>query len=190
MQKNTLAISSVKITAALAMLVAISIVCGKYLAFGVGNVLRFSFENLPIIIAGAAFGPIAGLLVGTVADLVGCLLVGYAINPLVTLGAAVIGLLSGSLWYLCRKVPLWTKTTVSVFFSHLVGSVLIKTLGLAIYYDMPIIILMLWRLLNYVIVGAIEGTMIYFLMKNKMVTSQISSIKNSIKRDVRKAERK
>ena len=188
MQKNTFAISSVKVTAALAMLVAISIVCGKYLAFGVGNVLRFSFENLPIIIAGAAFGPIAGMLVGIIADLVGCVLVGYAINPLVTIGAAVIGILSGFIWYLCKGSPLWLKTVLSVFFAHLIGSVIIKTLGLAIYYDMPIIILMLWRLLNYAIVGAVEGVLVYFLMKNKMVISEISSIKSSIKRSVRKAE--
>ena len=182
MQKKTVAITSVKITAALAMLVAISIVCGKYLAFGVGNVLRFSFENLPIIIAGAAFGPLAGALVGAVADLVGCLLVGYAINPLVTIGAVSIGFISGICWQIGARLPHWARVAVSVFLAHFIGSVLIKTFGLAIFYDMPIIILMLWRLLNYLIVGAVEGVMIFFLMKNKMVLAEISSIKSVIRR--------
>ncbi|MBP3583660.1 MAG: folate family ECF transporter S component, partial [Clostridia bacterium] len=72
-----------QLAVALSMLAAISIILGKYLAFGIGNVLRFSFENLPIAFAGIAFGPIAGALVGAVADLIGCLLVGYEINWLV-----------------------------------------------------------------------------------------------------------
>ena len=85
-----------KILCQLAMLIAISIVAGKYLAIGIGEVLRFSLENLPIIFAGIAFGPIAGILVGVAADLIGCLLVGYTINPIVTIGAAVIGGVSGA----------------------------------------------------------------------------------------------
>ena len=54
-----------KILCQLAMLVAISIVAGKYLAIGIGEVLRFSLENLPIIFAGIAFGPVAGSAGGT-----------------------------------------------------------------------------------------------------------------------------
>jgi hypothetical protein len=36
-----------KILTASALMVALSIVCGKLLAFNVGTILRFSFENLP-----------------------------------------------------------------------------------------------------------------------------------------------
>ena len=49
MPKNQKQNISLKMTAALAMLVAISIILGKYLAISVGEVLRFSLENLPII---------------------------------------------------------------------------------------------------------------------------------------------
>ena len=90
MQKRIGGKMPLRVSVLMAMLSAISIICGKYLAFGVGNVLRFSFENLPIIFASVALGPIPGMLVGIVADLVGCLMVGYTINPLVTLGAAAI----------------------------------------------------------------------------------------------------
>ena len=89
------ALFPLKITAALAMLAAVSIICGKYLAIRGGDILRFSFEDLPIIFAGISFGPIAGMLVGVVADLVGCVMVGYTVNPIVTLGAAAIGAFSG-----------------------------------------------------------------------------------------------
>ena len=45
-----------------AFFAAVSMVLGKYLAIGVGDVLRFSFENLPIIFIGFAFGPIIGAI--------------------------------------------------------------------------------------------------------------------------------
>ena len=173
--------SHLKLLVALSLMSALSIVLGKYLAFNLGSVLRFSFENLPIIFSGLAFGPIAGGAVGLVADLVGCLLVGYEINPVVTLGAVIIGVLAG----VCR-MPFANNKKPSLLFlvlsaeliSHLLGSVIVKTIGLSAYYDMPFFILMAWRLLNYVIIGAFEGTMIYVLLKNPALKQQINSMKN------------
>jgi ECF transporter S component (folate family) len=164
---------SLRVMVMCSVFVAISIVCGKYLAIRGGEVLRFSFENLPIILSGMAFGPLAGAAVGVVADLVGCLLVGYTVNPIVTLGGAMIGLLSGSAFYLLKKAPVWLSVSVSVALSHFVGSVVIKTFGLAKFYTLPIIELALWRLLNYVIVGVIEGILIYALLKNKGFRRQL-----------------
>ena len=165
-----------KILAVSSLLVALSIVCGKYLAIPGGEVLRFSFENLPIMMAGILFGPLAGVAVGVVADLVGCVLVGYTINPLVTLGAAAIGFLSGLIWRAFRSTPFILRVAITVFFSHLVGSVIIKTFGLAAYYAFPLWQLMLWRLLNYVLVGAMEGALLFILLKNKMLMKQFSTI--------------
>jgi ECF transporter S component (folate family) len=168
-----------KLAVTLSMLAAISIILGKYLAFGIGNVLRFSFENLPIAFAGIAFGPLAGALVGAVADLVGCLLVGYEINWLVTIGAVAIGLVSGLCAMALKKIsPRLEALTViiSVLTAHTIGSVLIKTVGLAAYYAMPFHILMLWRLLNYAIVGGIECLLLLPLMKNRGVKKEIASI--------------
>ena len=162
-----------------ALLAAISIVCGKYLAFNLGEFIRFSFENLPIIFAGMAFGPIVGALVGAVADLVGCLLVGYAINPIVTVGAVAIGLISGLYFFLPEskgKLYYFFKIALTVAVAHFVGSVIIKSFGLSVFYDMPLIILILWRLLNYLIVGVLEGFILYHLMKNKLLTSEIGKI--------------
>ena len=162
-----------------AFLAAISIVCGKYLAIPLGNVMRFSFENLPIILAGMIFGPIVGAVVGTVADLIGCVLVGYTINPVVTAGAALIGAVSGLSYLLLNKakaLPFWLKITLTVTLSHLIGSVIVKTVGLAAFYSIPIWALMLWRVLNYLIVGTLEGLILAYLLKNKMVTAQINSI--------------
>ena len=175
-----------KITAALAMLSALSIILGKYLAIPGGEVLRFSFENLPIIFAGVAFGPLAGALVGAVADLIGCLLVGYTINPLVTTGAICIGAISGVTYALLKRtsLPYALKIALSVALAHLIGSVLIKTVGLSQWYDMPLLILMLWRLLNYVIVGALEGILLFILLKNKLISGEILSLMGTKKHTV------
>lgn len=168
-----------KLIASLAMLSAISIILGKYMQIPMGNVMRFSFENLPILFAGIAFGPISGLLTGAVADLVGCLLVGYEINPVITVGAAMCGGVSGLVSLVFRKsstASLPIRIISSVTLAHLVASVVIKTVGLAVYYDMPIGILMLWRLLNYVIVGVLECTLLIILMKNRGVTKTVGII--------------
>ena len=182
MQKNTnhrkkVIFGSLKVMVAAALLAAMSIVCGKYLKIPVGDIMRFSFENLPILLAGMAFGSAVGVITGVLADLVGCLMVGYAINPIVTLGAAAIGLLGGLVYKLCAKLPLIIRTLVTVVSSHLVGSVIIKTFGLAKFYSIPFFELMLWRTLNYVIVAALEFVIIYFVMKNKAVNSAIDSLK-------------
>ena len=162
-----------------AFFAALSIILGKYLAIGVGDVLRFSFENLPVIFVGFAFGPIAGALCGIVADLVGCVLVGYAINPVITLGAAAIGALSGIYYFFPKPkggVSRFFVTLGFVFTIHTIGSVFIKTAGLAAFYDMPYAILMLWRALNYLIISALESPLVFFLINNKPISREISRI--------------
>ena len=160
------------------MLVAISILCGKYLAIRGGDVMRFSLENMPIIFAGMVFGPLAGLAVGVVADLVGCLMVGYTINPLVTIGAGIIGLTSGVIPMIFKKTAIRPSIIIAITVSvaHILGSVVIKTVGLAAYYDMPFLILMLWRILNYLIVGGIDGVVLHLLLNNKGIRMQIKEI--------------
>ncbi len=169
--------NNLRLLAVSAFLAALSIVCGKYLALSLGNVLRFSFENLPILLCGMMFGPVAGALVGAVADLVGCLMVGYTINPLVTLGAVCVGALGGLLFRLTHRLPLLWQTCITVILTHLVASVIVKTFGLAAYYDMPLSVLMLWRLLNYVIVGVAEWLLLYTVLKNQGLRRRFESIR-------------
>ena len=140
--------------------------------------MRFSLENTTIILSGIAFGPGAGALVGLVADLVGCVMVGYTINPLVTIGAVAIGLISGFVPRILAKININGKMSlaITVTAAHLVGSVVIKTIGLSAYYDMPLVILMLWRVLNYLIVGALDGVVIHILLSRKEIDRQIKEL--------------
>ena len=175
--KSKLLTGHLRVLAVAAFLAALSIVCGKYLAIPIGTVMRFSFENLPILLAGMMLGPIVGMLTGVVADLVGCVMVGYAINPVVTIGAACIGLASGVCFRLLAKLPYFARILISAIVAHLIGSVLIKTWGLAVFYDMPFYALLLWRLLNYVIVGIAEVLLLYYLLKNRAVRHRFESLR-------------
>lgn len=178
-QKNKLKLFGTIQTMTLsAVFVAISIVCGKYLAINAGPFLRFSFENLPVILSGIMFGPVIGAIVGGTADLIGALIVyGGDMNIFITLGAMSIGLTSGLIWKFLPKLPNAVKLLLATFIAHLIGSVIIKSLGLAAYYfaeyNMPVYMVMLWRALNYLIVGSAEYLLLFFITKNKFFKSKL-----------------
>ncbi len=165
-----------------AILAAMSIVLGKFLQIPnpFQEFIRISFENLPIMLAGFALGPIAGILVGIVADLIGCLLYGYTINPIITLGSASVGLVSGFISNYLIKKPLILQVIVSVSASHIIGSVLIKSAGLAVWYlakyELGYWEFVLWRLINYAIVATAECIIIYLLYKNRAFRKQIEGM--------------
>lgn len=165
-----------------AILAAMSLVLGKFLQIPhpFQEFIRISFENLPVLLAGISMGPIVGALVGAVADLLGCVLYGYSINPIVTLGAASVGLISGFLARYVVKKSLLAQVTVSVSLSHLVGSVLIKSAGLAAWYlakyEFGYLEFLGWRFLNYVIVGVAECLVLYLLLRNRAFAKQIKEM--------------
>lgn len=162
-----------------ALLAAMSLILGKFLQIPTpfSELVRISFENLPVILAGIVLGPLAGAMTGAVADLVGCLAYGYSINPLITLGAAAVGLVSGCAALLLRKASLLLRISVSATLAHLVGSVLIKTAGLAAWYlasyEIGYAELVLWRLLNYAIIAVLEITLLYILLRHRGVARQL-----------------
>ena len=103
-------------------------------------------------------------------------MVGYDINPLVLAGAASIGLISGVISNYFFRKTLWLRLLIAVLFSHLVGSVLIKTFGLAAWYSLPLYELMLWRLGTYVCIGGAEYAVVLLLMRNRAFSSQLKKL--------------
>ena len=161
------------------LLAAMSLILGKFLQIPTpfAEFVRISFENLPVILAGLALGPLAGAMTGAVADLVGCLAYGYSINPIITLGAASVGLVAGALGWLLSRAPLLCRISVSAIAAHLVGSVGIKTAGIAAWYlskySLGYVELMLWRLLNYTIIAALEIAILYALLRHRGFQKQL-----------------
>ena len=162
---------------------SVSIVCGKFLAFNVGDILRFSFENLPIILSGIAFGPLVGAFTGLIADVVGCLLRGYALNPILTLAAIFIGFAAGLIFNTTKRWNVYLRLLLIVFLCHAIGSVLIKSYGLSLWYSLPFGVTVIERSINYLIVAAAEFIFLILLIKNKSFYGQIlrmTGVKNEL----------
>ncbi len=158
-----------------ALLIAMSIVFGKFLPINIGP-LRISFENLPILMAGILFGPAIGAVAGLTADIIGCILVGYAINPIITLGAALIGCVSGLMYRLPLVRNDSARLIVSVFAAHLVGSMIVKSIGLMVYYGYTIQSVAL-RVPLYIGISMAESAVLFALMRNKAFTRELERIR-------------
>ena len=162
-----------------ALLAAMSLLLGKFLQIPTpfSEIVRISFENLPVILAGMLLGPLAGAMTGVVADLVGCAAYGYAINPLITLGAGAVGLVAGLVAWALERAPLPLRVCACVLLAHTVGSVLVKTMGLAAWYLASYQIgygqLLLWRALNYLIIGTMECLLLYLLLRHRGLARQL-----------------
>ncbi len=166
---------STKVLIVSALLVAMSIVLGKFGAINIGNSIRIGFGGLPIQMAGIFFGPVVGAAVGLVADVVGCLLKGYAINPIITVGSICIGLFSGLMFHHVlrpMKSVLLPKIAISTVTAHAVGSMIITSIGLYAYYHTPFETLIL-RVPIYLITAAVETAVIYLMLKNKAFSAEL-----------------
>ena len=155
-KKRTLfrSVQSMTVAAMLAaMSVVIGIFCKNLLNFG-GGLFRITFENFPIILSGIMFGPVIGCLVGIASDLISYLLSAqvYPPNLIVTAGAAAVGLISGIMSrYVVRKKGMLT-IIISGGLAHIVGSMIIKPIGLFAFYGWAV----LWRIPLYLLIAPTE----------------------------------
>ena len=157
----------------IALLAAISIVLGKFLSFKLEPWGRVSLENLTVIMAGYLYGGVVGSVCGIIADITGCLIYGYAINPIITVGAATVGAYAGIFGQSgnFKKGRLY----LSVVFAHLFGSILIKSLGIYLYYSTPIETLVM-RIPIYAITGVIEFIILSIMFKNRGLRSLLGDL--------------
>ena len=172
MNKRKKGISNVKTLTAAAMLTALSIVigifCKSFLDFGV---IRITFENFPIILSGMIFGPWVGAVVGICADALSYILSmhKWAISPIITLGAALVGFVSGVVSHRLIKKDGVKRVVVSTFFAHLIGSVIVKSIGLFGIYESVYGAgwLVLLRIPLYTVIAILEAIIICAMFKNK-----------------------
>ena len=157
---HTLAFSSILC----AMSVVIGIFCKTYLNFGTG-LFRVTFENLPILISGIFYGPVIGAILGVATDLISYLLSPqtYPPNLIVTAGAMAVGLVSGlSSRFLVRRSG-YRKIIVSGTIAHIVGSMILKPIGLFQFYGYAV----LFRIPLYLLIAPIEILLVCLLYKNR-----------------------
>ena len=160
----------------MAMLVAMSVVIGIFCksVLDFGGVFRVTFENLPIILAGMVFGPITGGIVGLSSDIISYLLSGqaYPLNPVVTLGAVAVGVISGLVAKYVVKRRGYMQIAVCEICAHLVGSMIIKPIGLYAFYQWAV----LWRIPIYLGIIPAEIVLLILLYKNSGFRRLITEI--------------
>ena len=168
MKKKKSLFANVKALTLAAMLVAMSAVigifCKNYLSFG-GGLFRVTFENIPIILSGILFGPAVGGIVGVASDLVSYLFSDqiYPPNLIVTAGACLVGVCAGAVSrYVVKKPGTW-QIVASGAVAHIVGSMIVKPIGLYQYYGM----LVLWRIPLYLVIAPLEILFLCMLFRRK-----------------------
>ena len=168
MSKKERSIGSVRTLTVAAMLTAMSVVigifCKNFLNFGNG-LFRITFENLPIIISGVLFGPAVGGAVGAISDILSYILStqSFAISPIVTLGATLVGVVSGLVSRLMINRGRVPRIALSAALAHIAGSIIVKSIELYIYYGVAV----LYRIPLYAVIATVEIIIICQLYKNK-----------------------
>lgn len=166
---------STKVMVISALLAALSIVLGKFLNIPIGDSIRISFENLPVIMSSIFFGPVVGAITGAAADIVGCILKGYSINPFITFGAVCIGFFPGLFYRSYAKGKEFTKLLASVMSGHVVGSMIVKSIGLMAVYHTPMKVIA-WRVPIYIILGIVETIAVHTLLRNKAFKAELEKV--------------
>lgn len=161
---------------ALAMMTALSVVLGivcKNL-FTIALLYRFTLENLGVIMAGIFFGPFYGAAVGIASDLISCLLSTNPVPiPLITAGAATVGLVSGVVSRALRRLSFGKRCVIAAISAHLTGQVIIKSVAKMIVYHMPWYGIFIG--LGFSVVAVIiETRVIVILSKNRQIMEFIN----------------
>ena len=163
--KKSISVRHITLSAMLiAMSVVVGIFCKSVLNFG-GGLFRVTFENLPIILSGIIFGPVMGMAVGLASDIISYLLSGqaYPLNILVTVGAGAIGLVSGLVARFVVKKRGNTHIILSAAAAHVVGSMIIKPIGLYQFYNIAV----LWRIPLYLVIAPLEILILCLLYRKE-----------------------
>ena len=105
--------SNTKKLVMMSFLISLTIVLARFLAIQ-NDILRISLEFLPIMVAAVLFGPVAGGLVGAIADLIGATLFpAGTFFPGFTISAFITGFIYGMFFY--KKQITWLRALLGTF---------------------------------------------------------------------------
>lgn len=87
MKRNQNSIFSTHNMVIMAALIALQIILSRYLSIQASETLRISFETVPLALAGMWLGPVGGMVVALISDLLGTIISGYGVwFPPIALG--------------------------------------------------------------------------------------------------------
>ena len=149
----------------LAMFIALQIVLSKFLMLQLAPSVRLSIDSVPILLAGIWFGPIAGGLVGALADFLGTILfpTAGAYFPLLTVAFLLIGLVAGLLSRVVKVKQSILRIALIVIPAEIIGSYLFKSFALSILIGRTFVELLAARALPVSIVMIVNTILVTVL---------------------------
>lgn len=159
-----------------AVLVAMNLVLSRVLAINIGPTIRITISATPIYLASLWFGPLVGGICGGLGDLLGCLIQGYAPNPLILVSSVLSGVLPAVFKkYVFRdRINTW-KIAVMLIVNEIIGSLGFTVLGLHVYYATPWSVLYATRTLQTIAL-TIANTILVSLLYQSALTPYVNQI--------------
>ena len=156
-----------------AVLVAMNLVLSRVLAINIGSTLRITVSATPIYLW---FGPLVGGICGGLGDLLGCLIQGYAPNPLILVSSVLAGVIPAVFKkYVFRdKVNTW-KIAVMLIVHGIVGSLGFTVVGLHVYYATPWSVLYATRVIQTIAL-TIANTILVSVLYQSALTTYVNQV--------------
>lgn len=151
-----------------ALLAALGVVLARLIIPMPNEFTRFSIEAVPTVLAGVLFGPVAGALVGFVADFVGCLFSPYGFNPMFCVPPILYGLCGGFFRYFLAKQPSLPRLALTMAPAVVFGSVLYQSWALGYVYGKGFLFYLSTRSIQFAVTWVLDVMILYFLLKSKI----------------------
>ena len=165
---------STKTIAMMGLLIALQIVASKFLSVKIGETYRISIADSFLILAGIWLGPVAGMIVGIIADILGCVISGMGILPLMTVPPAAVGLLAGLAGKAFRKADNIFAYGGIIACISMLTSVLYRSWAFSHYYGAPFITYVGPRFVQaYILV--VLNTIVVYKLYHSPVTGMVQA---------------
>ena len=146
----------------LALLTAIEIVLSRFLSVNAWNI-KIGFSFVPVVVAAILYGPLGAGVVGALGDFIGAVLFPIgAYFPGFTLTAFLTGFVFGLFLY---KKQDWPRSIAAVGINQFVLSLFLNTLWISILYGSPYVPLLATRVVQCVILTAVQLACIQAIAK-------------------------
>lgn len=156
-----------KMIVTLGLLVAMSVILERLLGFMPTENIRIAFGNLPIVIAGLLFGPIAGGLVGLLSDFLGTTLFSpfpwfapMALTPI------LMGVVPPLLGMLMKKRTNLGTFIAMILPAEIIGPMIWSSFSLQLLNGAPFLPNMMFRAPFKVAIAVVDILMIFLLYKS------------------------
>ena len=183
MQKNSCRTYwNVRTLVFMALLVSMHLVLTRVLVVELGA-YRISVGSVCTILAGLWMGPAAGAACGFTADILGCFMKGYAVDPFITAAAACWGLIPGLAKYFYAGRSRKAKTVgivLTIVATAAISSLVLTTSGLVLFQGYNFFTIIPGRLVQFALLVLIYCVLTCFLYFSPLTFLVMDTVKPAV----------